>query len=187
MSFLPLIAVIAVLFGLNYFDIISFTALISNGVLGITENPTLIIVPIAILIVLYYYNFKILKSKLFIDVSVQSKSKDAKISNLEWTKRFGDIAPFMQLDLKLMMRNKRAKSTFLILVVGLFYGLFFYPQPMYRDLVFMYAFIGIFSTGTFLINYGQFIPAWDSSYYKQLVLLFYFYWEFHTFILDGKF
>ncbi len=169
LSFLPLIVVAAVLYGLDYFDLISFANLISKGVLSITENPTLIIVPITILIGLYYFNFKILKGKLFIDVSVQSKSKDAKTSDLEWTKRFGDIAPFMQLDLKLMMRNKRAKSTFLILVVGLFYGLFFYPQPMYSDLVFMYAFIGIFSTGTFLINYGQFIPAWDSSYYKLLM------------------
>ncbi len=169
LSFLPLIAVIAILYGLNYFEIISFSDLISNGVLSITENPVFIVAPIAILIGLYYYNFKILKSKLFIDISVQSKSKDAKTTNLSWTKRFGDIAPFMQLDLKLMMRNKRAKSTFLILVVGLFYGLFFYPQPMYRDIVFMYAFIGIFSTGTFLINYGQFIPAWDSSYYKMLM------------------
>lgn len=169
LSFLPIIIVTAALYGLNYFNIISFSDLISDGVLSITENPILILVPIVILMGLYYYNFKILKSRLFIDVSVESKSKDAKTSDLAWTKRFGDIAPFMQLDLKLMMRNKRAKSTFLILVVGLLYGLFFYPQPMYRDMVFMYAFIGIFSTGTFLINYGQFIPAWDSSYYKMLM------------------
>ena len=113
MSFLPLIAVTVILYGLNYFEIVSFTDLISNGVLGITENPTLIIVPILILIGLYYYNFKILKSKLFIDVSVQSKNKDAKTSNLEWTKRFGDIAPFMQLDLKggyINMPNIRTTS-----------------------------------------------------------------------------
>ena len=34
---------------------------------------------------------------------------------------------------------------------------------------FMWAFIGIFSTGFFLINFGQFIPAWDSGYYKMLM------------------
>tara|TARA_R110002049_G_scaffold307109_1_gene506841 strand:- start:238 stop:798 length:561 start_codon:yes stop_codon:yes gene_type:complete len=33
----------------------------------------------------------------------------------------------------------------------------------------MYALIGIFSTGFFLINFGQFIPAWDSGYYKMLM------------------
>jgi hypothetical protein len=40
---------------------------------------------------------------------------------------------------------------------------------MYKDMVFMYVLVGIFSTGTFLINFGQFIPAWDSGYYKMLM------------------
>jgi hypothetical protein len=56
-----------------------------------------------------------------------------------------------------------------ILIIGLLYGLFFYPQPMYRDMVWLYPFIGIFVTGIFLINFGQFIPAWDSGYYKMLM------------------
>lgn len=169
LSFLPLIAIAGTLFALNYFNVVSFSDLISKGIFSVVNNPILILVPIAILLGLYVYNFKILKNKLYIDNSLQSKSKEAKTSELAWTKRFGDIAPFMQLDLKLMMRNKRAKSTFPILVIGLLYGLFFYPQQDYKDMVFMYAFIGIFSTGTFLINYGQFIPAWDSSYYKLLM------------------
>jgi Family of unknown function (DUF5687) len=169
LSFLPLIAASGTLFALNYFNLISFSDLISKSIMGIANNPILISVPILILVGLYLYNYKILKESLFIDTSLQTKTKEAKTSDLAWTKRFGGIAPFMQLDLKLMMRNKRAKSTFLILVIGLLYGLFFYPQPMYRDVVFLYAFIGIFSTGTFLINYGQFIPAWDSGYYKLLM------------------
>jgi hypothetical protein len=32
-----------------------------------------------------------------------------------------------------------------------------------------FIFVGVFSTGTFLINFGQFIPAWDSGYYKLLM------------------
>jgi len=75
----------------------------------------------------------------------------------------------MQLDLKLITRNKRAKSSLWMLVLGLLYGLFFYPQPMYLEMEFMFVFIGIFVTGIFLINFGQFIPAWDSSYYKLLM------------------
>ncbi len=169
LSFLPIIAVAGILFALNYFEIVSFSNLISNGILSIANNPILIAIPILILAVLYFYNFRILKSKLYTDGSVQRKVKEAKTSDLEWTKRFGDIAPFMQLDLKLIWRNKRSKSTLPLLAVGLLYGLFFYPQPMYQDKVFLYAFVGIFSTGIFMINFGQFIPAWDSSYYKLLM------------------
>ena len=32
-----------------------------------------------------------------------------------------------------------------------------------------FAFVGIFVTGIFLINFGQFVPAWDSGYYKMLM------------------
>ena len=33
----------------------------------------------------------------------------------------------------------------------------------------MFVFVGIFVTGIFIINFGQFIPAWDSGYYKLLM------------------
>jgi hypothetical protein len=36
-------------------------------------------------------------------------------------------------------------------------------------MVSMYVFVGIFVTGIFMINFGQFIPAWDSGYYKLLM------------------
>jgi hypothetical protein len=104
-----------------------------------------------------------------LDSSLKSKVTEVKAADLSWTKRFGNIAPFMQLDLKLIWRNKRTKSSVFIMVIGLLYGLFFYPQPIYRDLVWMFPFIGIFVTGIFLINFGQFIPAWDSGYYKLLM------------------
>jgi hypothetical protein len=67
------------------------------------------------------------------------------------------------------MRNKRPRSSIFILIIGLLYGLFFYPNPLYQDKVWLYVFVGIFVTGIFLINFGQFIPAWDSGYYKMLM------------------
>lgn len=169
LSFLPILVVAGSLFALNHFEIISFSDFISNGIMSIANNPIMIIIPILMLVGLYLYNFQILESNLYIDSSVQTKTKEANASDLSWTNRFGDIAPFLKLDLRLLWRNKRSKSTLPLMAIGLFYGLFFYPQPMYADKEFMYAFIGIFSTGFFLINFGQFIPAWDSGYYKMLM------------------
>ena len=169
LSFLPIIIVVGVLFGLDYFNVLPMKSLIGDSFIGIANNPILILIPIAILLLCYGYNFKILKGKLFLDSSLKSKVTEVKAADLSWTKRFGDIAPFMQLDLKLIWRNKRTKSMAMLLLIGLLYGLFFYPQDIYRNMVFMYAFIGIFSTGFFLINFGQFIPAWDSGYYKMLM------------------
>lgn len=169
LSFLPIILLVGGLYGLNHFGIISFTELVSSAIQGVVASPIMILIPIAILFLVYVYNFKILKEKLFLDSSLKAKTQEASTTNLEWTKKFGDIAPFMQLDLKLITRNKRAKSSLWMLALGLLYGLFFYPQPMYLEMEFMFVFIGIFVTGIFLINFGQFIPAWDSSYYKLLM------------------
>lgn len=48
------------------------------------------------------------------------------------------------------------------------YGLVFYFQDMY-DYSAMWVFAGLFMTGIFMINFGQFIPAWDSSYYSMMM------------------
>ncbi len=169
LSFLPLIVITGTLFGLNYFEVISFSSIVSDGIIAITNNPLLVIIPIGILIGLYLYNFKLLKHKLYLDASLKSKTQEVKTSDLAWTRKFGDVAPFMQLDLKLLWRNKRPRSTVFILIIGVLYGLFFYPNPAFQDKEFLFAFIGIFVTGIFLINFGQFIPAWDSGYYKMLM------------------
>ncbi len=52
----------------------------------------------------------------------------------------------------------------------LFYGLIFFDNPIYREkMPGFLLFAALFVTGGFTINYGQFVPAWDSSHYKMLM------------------
>lgn len=169
LSFLPIVLIASTLFALNYFEIVSFSTLLAKGINAIDVNPILILIPLVILGVVYYLNYAFLMKKLYVDGSLKAKTKTASTSNMNWTRRFGTIAPFLQLDLKLLWRNKRPRSSIFILIIGLAYGLFFYPNPIYQDLVWLYVFVGIFVTGIFIINFGQFIPAWDSGYYKLLM------------------
>jgi len=169
LSFLPIIVFAGGLFALNYFNVVSFTSLLSRGITSIYNNLILVIIPLIILIGLYMVNFKNLKKQLYLDSSLKPKAEEVKTSDLAWTRKFGNVAPFLQLDLRLIWRNKRPRSSVFILIIGLLYGLFFYPNPTYQDKPWFFAFIGIFVTGIFLINFGQFIPAWDSGYYKMLM------------------
>lgn len=169
LSFLPIIVIASGLFGLNYFEIFSLSSLLSGAISAIIITPLLLMIPVAILVGLYYTNYSILKQKLYIDASLKVKAETATTTDLAWTRRFGDIAPFLQLDLKLLWRNKRPRSSIFILIIGLLYGLIFYPNPSYKEMVPMFIFVGIFVTGIFMINFGQFIPAWDSGYYKLLM------------------
>ncbi len=169
LSFLPIILLTGGLFTLNYFNIISFSSMLSGAVEAITENPVLILIPIAILFALIYINFNILKNKLYVDSSLRTKAKIVSSNDMSWTGRFGDMAPFLKLDMRMIWRNKRSKSTLYMVIIGLLYGLFFYPNPTYQKMIPMFIFVGIFITGIFMINFGQFIPAWDSAYYKLLM------------------
>lgn len=169
LSFLPIILLTGGLYALNHFNIIDLNNMVGKGFNAIYQSPFLIIVPFIILILVYTFNAKLLTQKLFLDSGLKIKVKEVNASNIEWTKSFGDIAPFMQLDLRLIWRNKRTKSSVWMFAIGLLYGLFFYPNPTYNNMPFFFIFIGIFSTGIFLINFGQFVPAWDSGYYKLLM------------------
>ncbi|MFD1313994.1 DUF5687 family protein [Namhaeicola litoreus] len=169
LSFLPLLVIASILFGLNYFELVQFDTFLAQGVISIVEKPVYLIVPFLVLVGLYFLDFQNLKKQLYLDRSVRTKTMTINSSDLSWTQKFGSSAPFLKLDLRLIWRNKRSRSTVFILVIGLLYGLFFYPNKMYQEWDAMFVFVGVFITGIFMINFGQFIPAWDSSYYKLLM------------------
>ena len=159
LSFLPIILFAGGLFALNHFGIISFAKLIGWGFEHIYNTPVLIVVLALILTALYIVNARILRHKLFLDSSLKTKVKEVQASNLEWTRNFGDIAPFMQLDLKLIWRNKRSKSSVWILVIGLLYGLFFYPQPMYQEMPWFFCIHWYFCNGYFSNKFRPVYPG----------------------------
>ena len=50
------------------------------------------------------------------------------------------------------------------------YGLIFFTNPVYEEKMPSFlVFAAVFVTGAFAMNYGQFIPAWDSAHYKMLM------------------
>ena len=157
------------LYALDYFNIIPIQQYLGDIFYALYKKPLLVIIPWAIAIIMYQINYKFLRNKLFLDASLNEKTKDAETSDLTWTKKFGDIAPFLQLDLKLIWRNKRTKTQVFLSLAMVFYGLVFYGKDSYGETSSMFVFVGIFITGMFLSNFGQFIPAWDSSYYSMMM------------------
>jgi hypothetical protein len=165
-------ALIAILLGgylVQYFEFFDLPGFIGTGFDFVYQNPITVVVFAAVLAMLYLANFKQLRNEVYLDALISEKTKEVTASDLSFTDKLGDLAPFIKNDLRLMWRNKRTKSGIWMLALGLGYGLIFYTIPMYAEIDVMMVLVGIFSTGTFLINFGQFIPAWDSSYYKMLM------------------
>ena len=167
--FVVIVTLIAGMIALEYFDILAITQYGGKLFYALFKQPLYALVPLLLALAAYRINFKHLYGRLFLDASLQKKTQEAKTSDLTWTSRFGDIAPFLQLDLKLIWRNKRPKMQAIISFAFILYGLFIYSSGMHEETQFMLALVGILITGIFMINFGQFIPAWDSAYYSMMM------------------
>jgi hypothetical protein len=135
----------------------------------IYQNPIYSLVGVLVIVLLYQLNFKQLRSQVYLDGAVQTKVEEANTIDLSWTNKLGDVAPFIKNDIRLIWRNKRTKTVFLLSFLFLFYGLFFFTSEAYAEMPAMLMFAALFVTGGFTLNYGQFIPAWDSAHYKMLM------------------
>jgi hypothetical protein len=168
-ALIVIIGALVVGYALDYFQIFSIKAFFGPIFHALYAYPLTVLVPVLLAALIYYINFKFLNTKIYLDASLKAKSTVANTSDLAWTKKFGELGTFLQLDLKMIWRNKRTKSQVFISLLFVFYGLIFYTQDIYSDMMPMKAFLGVFMTGIFLSNFGQFIPAWDSSYYSMMM------------------
>ncbi|MFT4576663.1 MAG: hypothetical protein ACI9SI_001594 [Polaribacter sp.] len=164
-----LTVLLGVTIALQYFGLYDVSAFSQQVFDGIVTNPIYAIIPLGVLIILYRINYKTLKAQLFLDEAVAIKVKEANTADLSWADKFGDMAPFIKNEIRLIWRNKRTKTVFLMSFAFVLYGLIFFTQKMYLEMPAVLVFASLFVTGGFVLNYGQFIPAWESSYYRMLM------------------
>lgn len=154
---------------LEYFNIYNIGTFFGKAFDAIINQPLLALIPVAIATITYWLNYKQLKDQVYLDGAVSKKVKEANTSDLSWADRFGDVAPFIKNDIRLIWRNKRPRTVFFMSFIFLFYGIMFFTNDVYMKMPTFLVFVCIFITGMFAMNFGQFIPAWDSSYYSMLM------------------
>lgn len=165
----PFLVVVGTLALLESLDVLRITEIFGTALDLLVPHPYLVVIPILLFLTFFKLNQIILKRRLYLDDSLRGKVEQADERDFEWVRKFGDIAPFLQLDLKLIWRNKRPKTTIFLSLIIIGYGLIFYPEDTYQNLPAVLVFVGVFMTGIFMINFGQFIPAWDAGHYSMMM------------------
>jgi len=160
---------LALCIGLQKFDVFDITVYGGQLFDAIYASPIYALLGVLLVVVLYNLNYKQLRNQVYLDEAVSQKVVEAKSADLSFANRLGDVAPFIKNDMRLIWRNKRTKTVFLMSFLFLFYGLIFFTQETYQKMPAMLMFASLFVTGGFTFNYGQFIPAWDSAHYKMLM------------------
>jgi hypothetical protein len=166
-------SVLAVFAGLgltHYYNIFDITAYTQPFFQGMYDTNYLFLLPVLFLVAAYYFSFQFFKSNLNLDEGLAKKSEVAQTENYTWLEQFGTLGTFLKNDIRLLRRNKRSKTTLIMSVVFVFYGLLFFTSSIEAyDNPAMKVFAGIFVSGGFLFTFGQFIPSWDSAYYQLLM------------------
>ncbi|AWI25054.1 DUF5687 family protein [Flavobacterium pallidum] len=164
------LVVVAALGASQYYDLFDITAYTAVFFDGLYTSGWMFALPLAAVAALYIITHKYLMKNLYLDAGLAAKHAVAKTEQFDWLNQFGTIGTFMKNDIRLIKRNKRSKTTVMMSVLFLFYGLLFFSGGIETyDNPVMHMFAGIFVTGGFLFTFGQFVPSWDSSYYPLMM------------------
>ena len=167
---LLLIAAVLGLFALDHFDVFSLSSISEWYFMGLMENIWWILLPVIALVFWYLYNIKFIKDVIYTEDLAPASSQSEQLSgNLSRLKNYGAMGELILKEVRLLLRNKRSKTVLFMIPFFLLYGLFFYPQEVYMQKTGMLVFVGIFVTGGFLIAYGQYIMAWESSHFDFIL------------------
>ena len=163
------LGVFAIGYILDYFFNFSISHYFRLGLEFIYTNPYWAVIPVIILFTAILLADNFLRKQLFLDKGLSKKKERIIGSNLDFFDRWERMGFFLKNDLRLIIRNIRARQVVLMGVLFLFYGLFFFTQDQYSEMPSMLIFAGLFITGGFMITFGQYVPAWDSEYYSFLM------------------
>ncbi len=166
--FYPVIAIITGCGLAQYYGVFDITLYTQSVFMFFYENAWAFIIPLILCVAAAYYARNYFAKQLYLDEGLKKIVKEATTEDLSFLNRFGKISTYLKNDIKLIKRNKRARTTFIMGFFFIFYGLLF-TFGLYGDSDFGKIFAALFCTGGFLFSFGGLVPSWDSSYYKLMM------------------
>jgi hypothetical protein len=168
--FMIFIAVLVGFGALQYYDMFNVTNYTFVFFDALFNTRWMFVLPLLLLVGLFTVTFAYFRDGLHLDTGLSKKHERAKTEEYGWLSQFGIVGTFLKNDIRLIKRNKRSKTSVIMSVLFIFYGLLFFTQSIEAyDNPYMHMFAAIFVTGGFLFTFGQFVPSWDSSYYNLMM------------------
>jgi hypothetical protein len=166
--FIAAALIISSLFILTYLELIDLEGISQTLLSPLAASNWAWLIPIGLLVGVYQLNYQFLLKMTYLD-RWKTKSDEARTGNFGFLERRGAIGFLVANELKLIFRHKRTKTAAVFGFILVLYGLIFYPIDTYNQGYGWLLFVGIFVTGAFMINYGQFIVSWESAYFDGIL------------------
>lgn len=154
----------------DYYGFISIRDFSNFAFQNVAKYPFLALIFPAAAFAIFHINAKFLTANLYTEEL--STKDDKKIStDYPFLNRFGRAGELAALELKLILRHKRSRSSVIMGFLFLCYGFFFYRMPLIENDEFgKMLFAAIFMTGINISVYGQFMFAWQSAHFDGLLV-----------------
>ncbi len=162
--------VILGLAALDFYQVISIRDFSNSFFQKLSLHPYLCLIFVAAAGAIFKINSNYLSANLYTE---ELSSKDDKKTSTDYPflNRFGKVGELAALELKLILRHKRSRSSVIMGVLFLAYGFMFYKKELVAgDQFGMMLFAAIFMTGITVITYGQFMFAWQSAHFDGLLV-----------------
>ncbi|ARS42259.1 hypothetical protein CA265_22405 [Sphingobacteriaceae bacterium GW460-11-11-14-LB5] len=167
-TFLGLV-VIAAFAALEYYKVISIMAGSDVVFRAIAAHPLYGFAFTIAAVAIFYLNSNFLRKNLYVE-ELSAKQEKKGSTDYAFLNRFGKVGELAALELKLILRHKRPRSSVILGFFFLFYGFIFYKEKAIdRDAFGQMMFGAIFMTGVSIIIYGQFMFAWQSAHFDGIL------------------
>lgn len=164
------ICIILVLSSSAIFNIMDIKGVSANIFMFPLTEPMAFLFPLIGVVIFYCLNYFFLTDRFYLDdLQESTKSNLSRYSNIDFSKKFGEVGSYISLEVKLLLRNKRPSSTLLFGIPFLLIGFMAYGNEAYTDSYFFSIYWGVLLVGCFMLFYGQFLFAWESSYFDAII------------------
>lgn len=163
------LAVIGLFAALEYYQVISIMSASDYVFRIISGQPLTALCFSAAALLIFYINSRYLQQNLYAEEL--SAAEEKKVStDYPFLNRFGRTGELAALELKLILRHKRSRTSLFMGFLFLLYGFIFYKQKaIAADAFGQMMFGAIFMTGISILMYGQFMFAWQSAHFDGLL------------------
>ncbi|MCP3931325.1 MAG: hypothetical protein GY705_19745 [Bacteroidetes bacterium] len=123
---------------------------------------------LALMVLLAYACYKLLMANAYIELSSMNERKYSD-TNFAVFRRFGgSLGRLMQLEAKLIWRNKRSRTYLWLSLAFILYPLFYISDDSFNSTAALLI-MGLLLTGAFSLNYGQLLLSWNSGHFDFIL------------------
>lgn len=156
---------------LNFLDvkgIIPLGSFFQYVFMSLTSSISTALLPLVATAIAYWASFNVLSKVAYLEDEVS----DSSITEVNFRSgifsRFGKAGEMMEMEMKLILRNKRSKNMMYVIVMIFLYPFLDMLDDTYNSIGW-FMFIAIFTTGGFALTYGQLLLSWNSGHFDLLL------------------